>query len=194
MNAQPQENIPMMPEEYLEFDKNSEIRHEYFDGEIFAMTGASLDHNQLNHNINRILGNQLLDGNCRVFASDMRVKVEKIDKYTYPDISVVCGAIELEMVKGVETILNPVVIIEILSDSTEAYDRGQKFTHYRLMPSLKEYLLVSQSNCQVEKFLRKKDGSWNMTSYDDLKQSIKIESIGCELLLSDIYRWVSFKK
>lgn len=125
MNAQPQKKPRMTAEKYLEFDNNSDIKYEYFDGDIFAMTGGSLNHNQISINIASQLKNTLRGSPCRPLASDMRVKVNEIDKYTYPDIVVVCGNIELEKVKGVETLLNPVVIIEILSDSTEAYDRGK---------------------------------------------------------------------
>ena len=192
MIAESQEKKRMTPEQYLEFEKNSEIRHEYFDGEISAMTGGSLNHNQISANIVRELGNQLKNSPCRPFASDMRVKVNELEKYIYPDIVVVCGDIEMEKTMGVETLLNPVVIIEILSQSTEAYDRGKKFTHYRLLPTFNEYLLVSQDYCQVEKFIRCDDGGWKYFSYEDMGQTFNIESIECELPLSEIYYRVEF--
>ncbi len=193
MTAKSQEKNRMAPDEYLEFERNSEIRHEYFEGEMFAMTGGSLNHNQISTNIVRELGNQLKNSSCRPFASDMRVKVNEIEKYIYPDIVVVCGDIELEKMMGVETLLNPVVIMEILSTSTEAYDRGKKFTHYRLIPTLQEYLLVSQNYCQVEKYIRGDDGGWKYFSYEDMEQSFKIESIEFELPLSEIYYRVEFE-
>lgn len=194
MNTQPQEKRRMTPEEYLEFDSVSDIRHEYSDGEMFAMTGGSLNHNQININIAGQLKNKLTGTPCRPLASDMRVKVEELGKYTYPDIVIVCGNIELEKNKGLETLLNPVVIIEILSDSTEAYDRGKKFTHYRLIPSLREYLLVAQNHCNVEQFSRADNGIWQILNpCTDMQGSITIESIGCELLLSDIYELVEFE-
>ncbi|MBF0414134.1 MAG: Uma2 family endonuclease, partial [Desulfamplus sp.] len=119
MPAQPQEKTMMTTEEYLELERVSDIKHEYFDGEIFAMVGASLNHNQISGNIFGELRNQLKQSPCRPFVNDLRVKIQEIDKYTYPDIVVVCGDIELEKENGMETLLNPVVIIEVLSDSTE---------------------------------------------------------------------------
>ena len=193
MIAKSQEKNRMTPEQYLEFERNSEIRHEYFEGEIYAMTGGSLNHNQISTNIVRELGNQLKNSPCRPFASDMRVKVNELEKYIYPDIVVACGNIEMEKVMGVETLLNPVVIIEILSKSTEAYDRGKKFTNYRLLPTFNEYLLVSQNFCQVEKYIRCDDGGWKYFSYEDMGQTFKIESIECELPLSEIYYRVEFE-
>lgn len=124
----------------------------------------------------------------------MRVKVDEFEKYTYPDIVVVCGDIELEKIKGLETLLNPTAIIEILSDSTEAYDRGDKFTHYRCLPSLREYLLVSQKKCQIDQFIRGDNGIWQILNpYTNMEQLIKIESINCELMLSDVYDLVEFE-
>ncbi|SLM30844.1 conserved hypothetical protein [Desulfamplus magnetovallimortis] len=187
MNAQPQEKVIMTSAQYLEFEKNSEIKHEYFDGAIFAMTGASVKHNRIQHNISRVLGNKLLNSQCDVFSNDMRVKIEQLEKYTYPDILVVCGDIEIENIKGVETILNPLVIIEILSDSTEAYDRGDKFKHYQFISSLREYILVSQHSYWIEKYKRAGDGQWIYSSCNETGHSITIDSIGCELLLEDIY-------
>ncbi len=194
MDIQPQENTRMTPEEYLDFEKSAEIRHEYCYGEIFAMTGGSLNHNQINGNIFNQLKNKLGGSSCRPFASDMRVKIQKIDKYTYPDIVVVCGEIELEKNKGAETLLNPMVVIEILSNSTEAYDRGTKFRHYRLISSLQEYILVSQNNCLVEQYVRSDGGIWQILNpCTDIKQSIRINSIGCELPLSAVYDLVEFE-
>jgi Uma2 family endonuclease len=193
MDAHAQEKTRMTPEQYLAFEDTSKIKHEYFDGEIFAMTGAGLNHNRINRNITRKLENQLEGSSCEALASDMRVKVEDIEKYTYPDIAVVCGEIELEKVRGFDTLLNPVVIIEVLSNSTEAYDRGKKFFHYRLIPSLKEYILVSQYFCLVEKYSRGNDGSWKYFSYENMERNMTVESIKCELLLADIYYRVEFE-
>ena len=186
-----QEKKKMTLEEYLEFEKNSELKHEYFDGEIFAMVGARKNHNRISSNVSRILGNQLLDRPCDVFSSDMRVKIEAIKKYTYPDILVACDKIEF-IADELDSLLNPVVIIEILSNSTESYDRGLKFTHYRLIDSLKEYILISQYHCQVEKFKRDKAGIWLYSSVEEMENSLKIESIECELSLSEIYHRVEF--
>ena len=190
---QSQEKLKMTTEEYLKFERVSEIRHEYYDGEIFAMTGAKVNHNRIGSNINRFLGNQLADRSCDVFLSDMRVKIQRVDKYTYPDVVVVCGDLELEDEKF-DTLLNPVVIIEILSNSTELYDRGEKFAHYRLIPSLQEYILVSQYHCKVEKFIRGDDGIWRIFDpYTKIDTKIKLESIDCQLSLSEIYHRVEFE-
>ncbi len=195
MNGKPLETSKMTPEEYLHIEGISEIRHEFFDGEIFAMTGGSLNHNRIGRNIDRQLGNRLDGSPCENFVGDMRVKIDRLDIYTYPDIAVVCGNIELERIGGLETLLNPTVIIEILSDSTEAYDRGKKFTHYRLIPSLQEYILVSQHSCNVERFIRGNDGIWQILNpCTEMDQTVKIASIDCELLLSDIYYRVEFEK
>lgn len=193
MNAQPQKKTRITPEEYLEFERTSEIKHEYFEGEIFAMVGASLNHNKISINLVRELGNRLKDSSCDLFSNDLRVKVQAIDKYTYPDIVVVCGDIDLEKESGMETLLNPLVIIEVLSDSTEAYDRGTKFQHYRLIPSLQEYILVSQHSYLVEKYTRSDDGGWRYFSYENVEHTMEIESVKCKLMLSDIYYRVEFR-
>ncbi len=189
----PQKKEIITPEGYLAFERNSELKHEYFDGEIFAMVGASLNHNRISRNIDRELGNQLKENSCENFVGDMRVKVEEINKYTYPDIVVACGKIELEG-KGLDTLLNPVVIIEILSDSTEAYDRGLKFEHYQLIGSLQEYILVSQHSCNVVRYLSNQNDSWNYRKYSNMKQVLELESIKCELPLSEIYHRVEFNQ
>ena len=181
-------------EDYLEFERTSAIRHEYVNCEIFAMIEASLNHNRVNGNMFNEIKNQLKKSPFDAFASDMRVKVNELETYTYPDIVVVCGDIELEKIKGLETLVNPDVIIEILSDSTEAYDRGKKFQHYRFLPSLQEYILVAQHHCLVEKYVRSYDGSWRYFTYETMEQTLTIESIQCEVLLSDVYYRVEFKK
>ena len=190
---QSQKKLKMTTEEYLKFERASEIRHEYYDGEIFAMTGAKVNHNRIASNINRFLGNQLADRSCDVFLSDMRVKIQGVDKYTYPDVVVVCGDLELEDDKF-DTLLNRVIIIEILSNSTELYDRGEKFAHYRLISSLQEYIIVSQYHCKVEKFIRGDDGIWRILDpYTNIDTKIKLESIDCQLFLSEIYHRVEFE-
>ena len=194
MDTRQKENIRITPEAYLELERTSQIKHEYLNGETFAMTGGSLNHNQINGNIFNQLKNRLRGSSCRPFTNDMRVKIDEINKYTYPDIAVVCGEIELERIKGVETLLNPIVIIEILSNATELYDRGKKFRHYRQIDSLQEYILVSQYNCLVERFVRGDKGIWQiLTPYTHMAQSINIEAIDCELKLSDVYELVEFK-
>ncbi len=187
-----QEKKRITPEEYLEFERSSEFKHEYFNGEIFAMVGARKNHNRISTNVSRVLGNQSLNRPCEVFSSDMRVKIEEIEKYTYPDIVVACEKIEF-LEDELDSLVNPVVIIEILSNSTESYDRGLKFAHYQLIESLQEYILISQYSCNVEKYKRDKGGIWLYSSINEIKHTLKIESIKCELSLAEIYHKVEFK-
>lgn len=188
MNAQPQEKVKITPEEYLKLERSSKIKHEYFDGEVFAMVGAKKNHNLINTNIIMELGGKLkaAGSTCRVFSNDMRVKVKENGKYTYPDIVVACGNIEMED-EAVDTLMNPIAIIEILSDSTEAYDRGKKFEHYQCINSFQEYILIAQDRCRIEKYVRSENDTWVYSSCDDMEKSIKMESIDCELSLSEIY-------
>src|SRR5215216_7594453 len=131
------------PEEYLAIERKSEIKHEFFAGEMFAMVGASKRHNLITANLIRILGNQLLERPCNVYPSDMRVKVSATGKYTYPDVVIACEEEKFDDAEN-DTLLNPVIIIEVLSESTEAYDRGKKFEQYQNIESLTEYLLIGQ--------------------------------------------------
>lgn len=186
-------NNKISPEEYLISERKSEIRNEYFDGEIFAMAGATREHNQISANIVRVLGNQLLEKTCSVFSSDMKISMEEIKKYTYPDIVVVCDREEFED-ENHDVLLNPIVIMEILSDSTEAYDRGDKFAHYQLLDSFVEYILVSQYFCRVEKFARRNDETWIYSKYHKTEDVVGLEAIDCELPVSEIYRKVNFGK
>jgi Uma2 family endonuclease len=175
----------LTPEEYLAIERRSEFKSEYFAGETFAMAGGNKRHNLVAGNINRILGTQLLDRDCNVYNSDMRVKIASVGKYTYPDASVACAEEQFED-EDEDTLLNPVVIIEVLSKSTEAYDRGKEWEHYQRLDSLHDYLLVSQTPYRVEQFTRRQ-GSWRYTEYVGESEVIEIKSIGCSLVLRDIY-------
>ena len=192
MNEQAQKNR-MTQEEYLEFERNSDIKHEYFDGEIFTMVGAKKNHILIGANITAELLSKFAADNstCRVLPNDMRVKIQIDSGYAYPDIAVACGDIEFED-NNFDTLMNPIIIIEILSKSTEAFDRGDKFACYRLIPSLQEYILVSQKRHRIERFVRKDDCSWSMFLYEDIEQAVRIETIDCEVPLSVIYRWIEF--
>jgi Uma2 family endonuclease len=176
-------------QEYLAMERESETRNEYWNGEIFAMTGASREHNQISANIVRVLGNQMLEKPCVVYSSDMKVKIEGVGKYTYPDIVAVCGKAEFEDENG-DVLLNPAVVVEILSESTEAYDRGDKFAHYQLVDSLAEYVLISQYACRVEKFTRRPDETWLYSKYGASNEVVELESVDCNLPLCEIYRKV----
>jgi Uma2 family endonuclease len=172
--------------EYLAIDEASEIKHELVNGEIFAMAGGTLEHAQIAGNLIRVLGTQLLGRPCNVYTSDARVRVRATGLATYPDVTVVCGAIERDP-ENAHTITNPVVLVEVLSDSTEGYDREEKFSHYRRIPSLREYLLVSQKERRVEHFTRNDDGSWTLRDLVP-PEPVRLPSIGCELALSEVYR------
>ncbi len=190
MSALPQP-IPKMTEtEYLEFERTSDVKHEYRHGEIFDMAGASRKHNLISANLVRIIGNQLLEKPCGVYSADMRVKVDT-KAYTYPDVVAVCG--EIEFADNVfDTLLNPTVIIEILSPSTALIDHNEKLHEYIQIGSLQEYVLVSQNQARIERYLRQDSGDWLYTQIMDLQGSIKLPSIACKLALSDVYKKVTF--
>ncbi len=185
MSTQPQRSF-LSPEEYLKIERTAEFKSEYLNGEMFAMAGASQPHNRIVSNIISALNPQLLQRDCNIYPSDMRVKIEKINKYTYPDVVVTCGKEILED-NHVDTLLNPILIIEILSASTEAYDRGEKFQHYQFIPSLVEYILITQNKIRVEQYVRQSDRTWLYCEYQSLDDIIKLESIDCELALKEVY-------
>jgi Uma2 family endonuclease len=176
----------LSPEEYLALERKSEIKNEYFAGEMFAMVGASRRHNLISANIIRVLGNQLLSGSCNVYPSDMRVKASATGKYTYPDVVVACEPEQFDDEEK-DTLLNPVVIVEVLSESTEAYDRGKKFEHYQTIESLAEYILVAQEPYRVEQYVRQSGSEWKYSEYRHAADVVKLTSIGCEIALKDIY-------
>src|SRR6185369_1620461 len=137
------------PEEYLTLERESETRHEYIGGEIFEMAGANKHHNRISTNVIRPLDNQTIERNCNVYGSDLRIKISSTGKYTYPDIVAVCGE-EVFEDETEDTLLNPMLIIEVLSKSTEAYDRGEKFEYYQTIESFREYVLITQEPFRVE--------------------------------------------
>jgi Uma2 family endonuclease len=183
---------PITPAEYLKFERASEVKHEYYAGEIFAMTGASKNHNRIVTSTLSRLYNQLRERPCDVFPSDMRVKPHSGILYAYPDITVVCGTPEFED-DEVDTLLNPTVIIEVLSPSTEAYDRGKKFQHYRTIPSFQEYLLIAQDSVRIEHYTLR-DNEWVLIDATTLDAIITLHSIDCTLLLKDVYEKVDFNE
>lgn len=174
----------MTREDYLTFEEASEVRHEFFDGEVFAMTGGSFEHSSIAVNILTMLKVQLKGGTCRPMNSDMRVHTPSgLD--TYPDISVYCG--EPELVDNQRTLLNPVLIVEVLSPTTSSYDRGDKFRLYRSIPTLQDYLLVDSREVLIEHFRRTKDGEWVLHVYQERNDVVLIESIQESLTLDAIY-------
>lgn len=176
--------------EYLAFERASVDKHEYWDGDVFAMAGASFAHNHLVGNLARVLGNLVIDGPCIVLTSDMKVRVPlRKGGYVYPDLSVVCG--QPEFVDDVaDVISNPKVVVEVLSDSTERFDRGEKFVGYRSLPSLADYLLVAQDQARVEHYTRGADGTWVLRELGPGMQ-LRLTGISGEIAIDDIYRKVS---
>jgi Uma2 family endonuclease len=174
------------PAEYLAIERAAETKSEYLDGVIVAKTGASRAHNLISTNLTMSLGPQLRAGPCELYAADMRVKVAPPRVYTYPDLVVVCGKPEFED-DWVDTLLNPTLVLEILSPSTESYDRGRKFRNYQKVQSLREYALVAQDEYRVERFSRQGDGEWRYANAEGLDAIIEFPAIDCRLTLRDIY-------
>jgi len=175
--------------EYLALERVAEFKSEFYNGEMFAMAGASRQHNELKENLSIEIGGRLKGGPCRTYSSDMRVRVKQTGLYTYPDLLIVCGKPEFDP-KNDDVLLNPQVIIEILSKSTESYDRGKKFQHYQRLPSLREYVLVSQERMVVERFVRQPDGDWLLTTFEGPAARLALVTVGVQVPLEDIYRGV----
>lgn len=182
-------------DEYLALDHKAKDRHEFMDGDVFLMAGASRRHSRISSNIGGELFGQLKNkkNNCEVHYGDLRLKVRPTH-YVYGDVSIFCGEPELEVYKETETLLNPKIVFEVLSKSTEARDRGAKAEDYRQLPSLTDYFFVSQSKMLVEHYTRQKDGSWNLVEFRDPSASIELLSIGCKLSVADIYHGIDLPK
>lgn len=190
MTAQPKRYTT--EEAYLEFEQTSVGKHEYFHGEIYAMTGGTEAHNLLSGNTYAALHAQLRRRPCRVYNSDQRIKVQATGLYTYPDVTIVCGQPQF-MDQLRLTLLNPTVIIEVLSPSTERYDRGMKFQNYRTIPTLQDYLLIAQDNHRIEHYIRQETGEWLLREAVGLAAQVTIHSIDCILSLEDVYEKVEFE-
>lgn len=191
MTPQPKRYIT--EEEYLEFEQSSVSKHEYYRGEIFAMTGGTEPHNLLAGNTYASFHAQLRQRPCRVYNSDQRIKVMATGLHTYPDVTVVCGQPQFIEPSRL-TIINPTVIVEVLSPSTERYDRGMKFQHYRTIPSLQDYLLISQDDQRIEHYTRQENGVWQLHEAVGLTGQVTIQSIGCILTVADVYEKVELEQ
>ena len=179
-------------EEYLAFERDSDFKHEYVSGVIVAMAGASRAHNLITGNVAREFGDQLKGKPCETYSNDMRVRTTPTE-YTYPDVVAVCGEPQFED-EFVDTLLNPVLLVEILSKSTARYDRTSKFSDYRSIPSFAEYLLVAQDEYRVEQNAKQSDGRWLLTDFRSLEDVIELDSIQCSLSLKEIYDKVSLTR
>lgn len=174
--------------EYLARERVAEFKSEFYAGEMFAMAGASRQPNDIKENLSVEIGGRLKGGPCRTYSADMRVKVKRTGLYTYPDFLIVCGPPEFEVVQGTDTLLNPQVVFEILSESTERYDRGTKFQHFQKLSSVREYVLVSQDRVLVERFVRQPDETWVLTTFDDPAGEFALATVPVRVPVADIYR------
>ena len=181
-----QAKIRITPEEYLAIERQAAYKSEYFNGEMFAMSGASPRHVLIVTNVVAELRRQLKQRPCTVYSTDLRVKVSPTGLYTYPDVIVVCTQPQFNDEQK-DTLLNPTLIVEVLSESTKDYDRGEKFEHYRTLISLAEYVLIAQDKPHFEHFVRQPDNRWLLAETNRLEDTIHLPSIACNLALAEVY-------
>jgi Uma2 family endonuclease len=187
----PQTSRRLTEAEYLEIERAAEFKSEFFDGEMFAMAGGTPQHSLIATNLAAEFRNRLKDHACTGYNTDLRIKVEATGLLTYPDLSVICDP--LQFAEGTDdTVVNPTVLVEVLSNSTEAYDRGRKFEHYRQIPNLREYLLVSQTEPRIEQFIRQSDGRWLLNEAAGMEKKIELPSLKITISLSEIFAKVNF--
>jgi Uma2 family endonuclease len=178
-------------EEYLALERQSDSKHEFHCGEIFAMAGGTANHSMICSNLVGSLGSQLRGHPCRRFDSNLRIRIDQ-DRYLYPDASIVCGEPQFED-EVQDVLLNPIVIFEVLSDSTQKYDRGHKFSYYRRLPSFREYLLISEDEPCIDRYYRHDDGNWEIADYRGVEASLELRAApGCRLQLAELYDRVTF--
>jgi len=180
-------------EEYLRGEEQSVVKHEFHEGEILEMTGGTYEHSLITANVVGEMRVRLKGSQCKVLESNMRVRVRPTPRYVYPDASVVCGPPQFDPQDPKRTtIINPRVIIEVLSESTEAYDRGEKFTRYREIATFEEYILVSQSSPMIETFMRQADGKWSFAPWSGIEAVARVRTLAVDLPLSEIYAGIEF--
>ena len=180
----------LTPEEYITFERKAPFKNEFINGKIVAMSGASRTHNRITGDVFNGISNQLVGTDCEAFIGDMRVKAGATASYFYPDVVVACDTPRFED-NVFDTLLNPIIVVEVLSPSTEVDDRGEKFDRYRELVSLQEYILISQDKVRVEHYLRN-ETQWIPTEFRELTDVLQLISIDCALPLRDIYRRVTF--
>jgi Uma2 family endonuclease len=189
---QPQSGV--RPEEYLALEREASFKSEYLDGVIYAMAGGTVDHSTIAGNLIGVLFGQLTGKPCRVLTSDSQVRSRTSDGlFAYPDVAVVCGDVKYHD-KRRDVATNPMVIVEVLSPSTEAFDRGRKFEKYQTIESLKDYVLVAQDRPRIELYSRQTDNQWLLTTVEGLESSLLIPSIECTLALSQVYNQITFEQ
>ena len=189
MSAMPKPKLTAS--QYLAIERRAEFKSEFFDGEMFAMAGASRFHNRVNENISGELHALLKRGSCQAFSRHQRVAIDRTGLYCYPDLVIVCGPPEYSP-EDPDTLVNPRVVLEVLSDSTERYDRTTKFRHYQQQPSVMEYVLVSQDEPMCERFSRQPDGTWTVASFVGLDAALVLTSVPIQVPLADIFAGVAF--
>lgn len=189
--AVPQKKPFITPEEYLRLERAAPYKSEYYAGEIFAMAGGSATQSALTMSIGGELRTLLRGHRCAPYDSNLRIFFPDTGLYAYPDVTVICGPLEF-VDEHTDMVTNPTLIVEVLSDSTEAYDRGNKFAHYRTLPSFAEYVLVSQKEPLVEVFFRQGDGTWQLTPVRGREAVVRLQSLGVDLRLAEVYDRVEF--
>lgn len=190
MAANPQQRYTL--EEYFELERRSEERFEFWNGEVFSMSGVSPEHGQIESNLIFCLRTKLSGRSCRVFPANVRIKVPDAPPYRYPDLSALCGEAQYEKIGGINALTNPALIVEVLSPSTEAYDWGEKFWRYKSIPSFSEYLLAAQDRPFVTQFVKQSNGDWIRYDFAGVGDNVKLHSLNCELNLSEIYQDINF--
>ena len=195
MAANPKEFPPpyYSLDEYFALEHASDARYEYWDGQIVCMSGGLRAHYRISVNIPFQLQGKLAGGPCQVFTADLPVKTPTLPPYRYPDATVGCGELKFETIRGIDVLVNPVLIVEVLSPSSEERDREDKFTAYRAIPTFREYLLVAQDKPDVTHYTRQPDGKWAREDVTRLPEILTLSSVGCTLSLSDIYEGVKFE-
>jgi len=177
--------------DYLSLERQSEIRHEYLDGFVYAMAGESPAHSTICFNLSVVIGTQLRGTPCRGFSPNMKVRAGEAGLYSYPDLAVACGEPVFEDEHG-DVLLNPTVVFEVFSRSTEAYDRGEKFERYKRVETLRDYVLVSQDQPRLERFSRQPDGTWSKSEVSGLDSALALDSINCRIPLAEVYERITF--
>ena len=179
--------------EYTAFEYSTEAKHEYEKGKILMMTGGTINHGILCGNVYNELrrGIEKDSSSCRVIGSEVRIHIEKAESIVYPDAMVICGDIETSA-EDKDAVTNPILIVEVLSKSTESYDRGDKFYKYRQLPSLKEYILIDQEKAVVETFYKREETIWEISRVDDIEQVVEIKSLGLKINMAELYLGIGF--
>lgn len=187
-NIQPRYTL----EEYFELERNSEEKYEFFNGEVFCMSGVQPEHAIIERNLMLTLSTRLASRGCQAFPASLRVKTPGLPAYRYPDLSIVCEQRRYEDIGGLRALTNPILIVEVLSPSTEAFDRGDKFTYYKSIATFREYLLVAQHRPHVTHYVKQDDGRWSYEELNELSDTVSLATVACELPLREVYRSVEF--